>query len=195
MEVFLTINRKVTQSCNWINVESFRIIFPWKWWETVAFSLCHSLLLTLSCCWSFFPVPFFCTGTGYPWATFPSGLYLLCCGAPPVALTLFSLPLCLHSRHLLLHFFLFFFFYRGTTHIADGPQRKKHLSFWTWGTSGRAHPVCFIWNQQWLSLGINSLMWNWIHQQEKKKKKKSKFIMWKITHPKVRDGKVSLCPY
>lgn len=184
MEVFLTINRKFTQSCNWINVGSFQIIFPWKWRETVAFSLCHSLLLILFFCCSFSPVPFLCTGMAYPWATFPSGLYLLCCGAPPVALTLFSLPLCLHYRHLLLHFFNFLFFFflsqRHHTHCWWSPKEEAFVLLNL--RDIRKSPSCLLYletqntNQQWLSLGINSLMWNWIHQQEKTVRRKKTII-------------------
>lgn len=81
-----------------------------KWWETGVFSLCPSLLFTLLFCCSFLLMPLLCTGMGYPRATPPRGLYLLCSRARPAALALVSLPLRLHSRFLLLHFLKFCFF-------------------------------------------------------------------------------------
>lgn len=100
----------------------------------------------------------------------PFGLYLLCHGAPPVALTLFSLPLCVHSRHLSLHFLFFFFFTEAPHTLLMVPRERSICPSEVEGD--REEPILSVLSrntkyEQWLSLRINTLMWNRIHQQEK----------------------------
>lgn len=104
------------------------------------------LLLLLSCA---FPLHWHGSSLGHiPFRVVPALLWSSFCCSHLVQSPSVSPLQTLFTAFLKFSLFLIFFFHRGTTHIADGPQRKKHLSFWTWGTSGRAHPVCFIWKHK-----------------------------------------------